>query len=468
MKSVIARFLARRLGDDWGAGSPLRFAVSRLREYKLMAFGVLVLSILTAAFEGGSLALITLAVQVMVSQKVDESFGTLGAVGRWSLPLFEGRSTLAVFVVLVVAAVLIQILRSASTYAQSVAGVYLRNRVARRSIFRAYERVLALDFSTIIRQKGGEISYKATAMPNLAQVIQQLINALQGLTMMLGYTVLLLLISPLFALVVVAGAIGLNYTMGFAQRAVRRNAEHYTRIQQETTQVGAEMFQSFRLVHTHATWDRTARELKDLISRAYLSRRKFEVVSASVGPIFEVILISSVAAILIGTVVLNADSRANAFSGTLVSLLIVYRAMPWANTLNHVRTALAESLPPLSYAAALFNDPQLKFRPAGLKPITEPVETISFEQVCYAYPASDTEVLSEVSFNVDRGQCIALVGASGSGKSTLTDLFIGLRSPMSGTIRVNGRNLEEIDPASWRAKLGVVSQDTFLFNMSLR
>ena len=468
MKNVIAKFLARRLGDDWGPRSPLRFAVGRLREYKLMALGVVILSVMTAAFEGGSLALIMLGVQVLVTQKVADSFATLGRMGNWILPFFEGRSTVAVFVILVLTAVLIQVLRSTSTYAQSVAGVYLQNRVARRSIFRAYERVLSLDFSTIIRQKGGEVSYKTTAMPNLAQVIQQLINALQGLTMMLGYTVLLLVIAPFFALVVVVGAVLLNYVMGFAQRAVRRHAERYTRIQQETTQVGAEMFQSFRLVHTHATWERTARELKSLIAQAYLSRRKFEVVSASVGPIFEVILITSVAAILIGTVLLNNTGKAQAFSGTLVSLLIVYRAMPWANTLNHVRTALAQSLPPLAYAAALFNDPDLTFRPVGLPEIVGPADEITFEHVCYRYPETEAEVLNNVSFDIRRGKCIALVGASGSGKSTLTDLLIGLREPTSGVIRINGRDLRQIDPASWRARLGVVSQDTFLFNMSLR
>ncbi|MFN2453661.1 MAG: ABC transporter ATP-binding protein [Pyrinomonadaceae bacterium] len=466
--NFIARFAARWLGDDWSARSPLRFAVSRLREYRPAVIGIVGLSLLTAMLEGVSLALITLAVQVLVSQKVAEPFLVLGRAGQWALALLGDRSPLVVFIVLITCAVGAQILRSAAGYGLAAAGIFLQNRISRTSIALAYERVLALDFPTIIEQRGGEVSYKATAMPALAVVIQQLITAVQGLMMVIGYALLLLLIAPLFALFVVFGSVLLGYIMGFGQRMVRRHAERYALIQQDVSQMGVEMLQAFRLIHTQGTWAQTSRQIKDVVTRSYLSRRHYELIAALVGPVFEVILICSVAALLLGSVALHKDNSALALSSTLVSILIVYRAMPWANSLNHVRASLAQNLPSLGYAAALFNDPALSYRPLGLPALEEGVQSVSFDHVGYAYPGASSEAVKDISFQIPRGGCIALVGTSGSGKSTLIDLLIGLRAPSAGAVRVNGADLTGIDPASWRLRLGVVSQDTFLFNLSLR
>ena len=61
-----------------------------------------------------------------------------------------------------------------------------------------------------------------------------------------------------------------------------------------------------------------------------------------------------------------------------------------------------------------------------------------------------------------------IVGPSGSGKSTLADLLMRLLTPQSGKIECNGKDIQEFSLESWRRKIGYVSQDTYLFNMTLR
>ena len=76
--------------------------------------------------------------------------------------------------------------------------------------------------------------------------------------------------------------------------------------------------------------------------------------------------------------------------------------------------------------------------------------------------------LRQINLTIPRGKTVALVGASGSGKSSLADLLVGLYAPSQGRMLIDGVDLNTIDLISWQQKLGVVSQDTFLFNASLR
>ena len=76
----------------------------------------------------------------------------------------------------------------------------------------------------------------------------------------------------------------------------------------------------------------------------------------------------------------------------------------------------------------------------------------------------DLQVLDDVSFDINKGEVVALVGASGSGKTTLSNLLLRLVEPSSGSIDINGVCLSSLDLNSWRSSLGVVTQDATLFN----
>jgi ATP-binding cassette subfamily B protein/subfamily B ATP-binding cassette protein MsbA len=92
---------------------------------------------------------------------------------------------------------------------------------------------------------------------------------------------------------------------------------------------------------------------------------------------------------------------------------------------------------------------------------------IQLEQVSLRYDPKLPLALSEISFSIPKGQVVALVGTSGAGKSSIADLLVGLYQPTSGRIMVDGLELNALELSSWQQKLGVVSQDTFLFNASL-
>jgi len=91
------------------------------------------------------------------------------------------------------------------------------------------------------------------------------------------------------------------------------------------------------------------------------------------------------------------------------------------------------------------------------------VRSVSFERVTFGYDAS-RPVLSDVSFEARGGQTVALVGPSGAGKTTVTNLVARFYDPQSGSVRLNGVDLRDIQLESYRGLLGFVTQDVFLFD----
>ncbi len=92
---------------------------------------------------------------------------------------------------------------------------------------------------------------------------------------------------------------------------------------------------------------------------------------------------------------------------------------------------------------------------------------VVFSNVSFAYE-EDKEVLHNISFKAKAGEVIALVGSSGSGKSTIAGLAASFLNPDGGTITVDGKDLAKIDLTSFRQFLGVVLQDDFLFEGTIR
>jgi ATP-binding cassette, subfamily B, bacterial len=89
---------------------------------------------------------------------------------------------------------------------------------------------------------------------------------------------------------------------------------------------------------------------------------------------------------------------------------------------------------------------------------------INFENVSFQYPGADRFALEDVTIHVAAGETVALVGPSGAGKTTLCNLVARFFDPSSGTIRLDGRDLVDIEVESYRRLLGLVEQDVFLFD----
>ncbi len=95
-------------------------------------------------------------------------------------------------------------------------------------------------------------------------------------------------------------------------------------------------------------------------------------------------------------------------------------------------------------------------------------DRMAFERVSFAYPGGGPPVLEEIAFEARRGEVVAIVGSSGAGKSTLVDLIPRFYEPTDGRITLDGRDLRTFTLRSLRGLMGIVSQETVLFNDTVK
>ena len=93
---------------------------------------------------------------------------------------------------------------------------------------------------------------------------------------------------------------------------------------------------------------------------------------------------------------------------------------------------------------------------------------IEFDQIHFEYSDSDDRVLDEVSFSIQKGEVVALVGPSGSGKSTIADLIPRFFDVSKGELRIDGNDVRKISFSSLRGSMGIVTQEVILFNDTIR
>ena len=104
----------------------------------------------------------------------------------------------------------------------------------------------------------------------------------------------------------------------------------------------------------------------------------------------------------------------------------------------------------------------------GAKDLDEPITTVSFDSVTFAYPSTSVNVLNDVSFRVESGGFLGIMGHTGAGKSTILKLVEKFYQPQSGQVRINGQDISEFTIHSIRSRIGFVSQDPFLFFGTIR
>jgi len=125
--------------------------------------------------------------------------------------------------------------------------------------------------------------------------------------------------------------------------------------------------------------------------------------------------------------------------------------------------AVTDALPPVIESAA----------PHSIPPVPGPLDksggySLSFEHIHFTYHLGGREVLSDISFDLRPGSRVAIVGPSGGGKSTLVRLALRFWDPPGGVIRLNGQDIRGYSLRDLRNLVGVVAQDTYIFNDTLR
>ena len=146
----------------------------------------------------------------------------------------------------------------------------------------------------------------------------------------------------------------------------------------------------------------------------------------------------------------------------LVNSYLIQLYLP-LNILGFAYREIKLALIDMEQMFALLDVPQEITDAAGAKPLVVSKGVVTFDKVCFNY-TPQRKILHDVSFTVPAGKTIALVGASGAGKSTISRLLFRFYDVTSGKITIDGHDLRNVTQQSLRQAIGIVPQDTVLFN----
>jgi ABC-type multidrug transport system fused ATPase/permease subunit len=148
------------------------------------------------------------------------------------------------------------------------------------------------------------------------------------------------------------------------------------------------------------------------------------------------------------------------------SLYLGFLITPIAE-MGDVGSQLTESLAGLDRTEEIMNVPQEEDETVQVHTLHEIKGEVKFEHVCFAYDKGK-EVLNDITFTAPAGSITALVGSSGSGKTTIAGLAASFLKPEKGTVSIDGLDLSTVRLGSYRSRLGVVLQNDFLYEGTIR
>jgi subfamily B ATP-binding cassette protein MsbA len=175
-------------------------------------------------------------------------------------------------------------------------------------------------------------------------------------------------------------------------------------------------------------------------------------------------LVETIAAVGIGLALLYvyaANLSAGRFFGLITGIFILYDPI---KTLSKIQLVMQQSIAATTAIFALLDsEPTVQDAPNAVM-LSSSQGRIDFENVTFRYANTVTDAVSNLTLRIQPGKTHALVGASGAGKSTILSLILRLYDPTSGAVKIDGHDLRSITQKSLRERIGLVTQETFLFH----
>jgi subfamily B ATP-binding cassette protein MsbA len=438
----------------------LRILLSLLRPYEWFSALVLFLGLLSSTLEGISLTLLIPllhAFETAGNVSVGGGFFETGLTRIASV--IPGRTRLAVVLGAIFTAIF---LKSVVAYANVAAFSYLESRVSHRLRSRLVQKLLELPLAQTEADKAGKMYNVLTqetwrtgqALNVLFGATTSLCTALVFIPLLFALSWQLMLASLVFVAVVPLVAWATSHpVVGLGEKTVTANTDLAHRLWAILT--GGRVIHSFgREDFEVRRFDQSSRSVRDLSLRLALS-------SATNGPVTEILITS-----LILSLALIARAYQMDFAKLAAFLVIMYRLQPRLRDVMSARISLLGLQGAVRAVAQLIELP-VSTPSASLQRATFQ-NKILFENVTFSYPDQPRPALENISFEIKAGTKVAIVGPSGSGKSTLLDLLLGFRIPQQGRITIDSTPLFKLDSPSWRECVGIVSQDPYIFDETVR
>ncbi|MEO1523298.1 MAG: ABC transporter ATP-binding protein [Cyanobacteria bacterium J06633_2] len=440
-------------------------------ETALKNWGLIVINLttnaLSAFLEGSTLGVIYLAVSYLSSSNgIEDSQQPNSAIAETlaSILLLPSEQ---MFLILIGIAVGLQLLLSLSNYANNVSAASLSAKAQPYVTGKVFERTMTFSYGCVSRYKVGDLVLYAN---DAALAVDRQITQVNKIAISLSFAIMYLIVIVRLSMVLALVAAVLTLIVAAIQYRLiprlRRVARWVTETQVASAKYITESIQALRLLHTFGMQRMTVENADRLLDKIREQLQKRAYIFYLPEPIMDTVPMIAIGILAI-TAVMVRGGEANLLPVLLTFLLVLQRLSSRLKSTVNTISFLVDNSARMFRLESILDCRDKEFEQSGDEPFLGLKEDIEFQSVSLSYLNDGAFALKDLTFTIPRNQVIALVGESGAGKSSIVDVLMGLYRPTTGTVLVNDRPLDDYRLEDWRRHIGVVSQDTFIFNDSI-
>ncbi len=257
------------------------------------------------------------------------------------------------------------------------------------------------------------------------------------------------------------------YPVIYFGRKLRKISRNYQSITADISSYMQESFNGLRVVKAFAAEDMEKKKFGETSARLFRIGLKGKVYNQLSSPVME--LIGAIGAGLViwygGSQVIAEKSTPGEFFSFMTALVMLYDPF---KSISQANNTIQQAMAGAERVFEILDSKELQEETGGTKVYTPPFSSLSFRSVSFNYPGTLEPALKDINLEIKAGERVAFVGQSGAGKTSLVQLIPRFHDCQKGEILLNGQPLHEYTLPSLRTNIGIVSQDPFLFNLSVR
>ena len=360
------------------------------------------------------------------------------------------------------------VLKGVGSYVSSYLMTYVGQRVVMDVRNTLYRHILG--------QSAGFFAHGATGrlisrINNDVGQVQQAVSETAGdlareSLALVGYAALLIYYDARLTLVCLTGAPLIIYPLVRLGQRVRRTTRRSQEALETLSHLGTEAFTGHRIVKAFGMEAHEATKFQRAGMHLFRTNMKVTAALSSLPPLMEVIGgLGMAAALWYGSQqIASGRLTQGQFASFLGALFLMYGP---AKRLSRVNANLQQAIAAAERIFEILDTHTEVIEPPGASELPPFCHAIEFRDVSFGYDDSSTRILRHVSFRVGAGEMVAIVGRSGAGKTTLVNLLPRFYDVSSGQIFIDGADVRDVTVESLRRQIGIVTQDTVLFDDSI-
>lgn len=435
-----------------------------LRPFKgLLSFFILI-SLFIGIFEAANIAILYLilsfGLEAGTSQHyyITDIFNKIVSI----LPIDDQFIGACVLFILVTAGIVIL------KYISVILRVHLANNIQKLTKEKMFVKYMKSDYQYFIENKQGELIYNIRNAPGYINTVFHSLSFLIA-DVLMAVSILFLLFTLSWQGTILMGIIGIVYY--FFTRSVGARISYTTgkglldASQRETVTVN-EAINGIKTVKVYKAEESWKGKYNTTVADFIRNYKKQETWNQIPALLLEIVMFTVVGLMAI---ILRLAYPYD-FSALLPIFgafgFAVFRLLPRFTSFGNIRMKIMASLPNLELIKSIMEKKTIYIED-GKKELNEFKKGIYFKDVHFTYKTK-TQILKGINLFFEKGKTTAIVGSSGSGKTTIINLILRLFDPDKGEIKVDSENVKNIKQSSWLSRIGFVSQETFIYNASIK